>query len=75
MKYKKLKKLLKQKEFEADELSRMLGIANANISDQIDHINSLNSIIEMNERHMRIAESAINRKDIIIGYLETKDLK
>ena len=66
---------LKQPKKQLKESNKKLAIANNTVFEQIAEIAALNKINEMQERHFKIAEAEMKRKDIIIGYLEIKILE
>lgn len=75
MKYKELKKKVKELEQERFALIIKLGIANNTVAKQIDHIAALNKFIDSDETIHRITETNLEKQWVIVDYLQERNDK
>ncbi len=75
MKYKELKKKVKELKQEHFALIVKLGIANNTVAKQIDHIAALNKFIDSDETIQRITKINLEKQWVIVDYLQERNDK
>jgi len=72
---KQLKKFLNTQCRANDSIDISLQEHKKNLFKVAAELSVITTINEMTEKHMQLAESELNRKEVIIGYLETKNIE
>jgi hypothetical protein len=72
---KQLKKFLNTQCRANDSIDISLQEHKKNLFKVAAELSVITTINEMTEKHMQLAESELNRKEVIIGYLEERNLE